>query len=50
MYQGVLRDDKKRMEKMKQREGELQESIRKRQLYESVQTVGKGDSQHERAS
>jgi protein PET117 len=39
MYKGVLRDDERRREKMKQREEELQESKRKRALYECVQTV-----------
>lgn len=40
MYKGVLRDDERRREKMRQREEELQESVRKRELYERVQTVG----------
>jgi protein PET117 len=39
MYQGVLRDDERRKEKMRQREEELRESQRKRVLYERVQTV-----------
>ena len=39
MYQGVLRDDARRLEKHKQREEALQESLRKRELYERVQTV-----------
>ena len=39
MYQGVLRDDARRLEKHKQREEALQESLRKRELYEKVQTV-----------
>lgn len=39
MYQGVLRDDARRLEKHKQREDALQESLRKRELYERVQTV-----------
>lgn len=39
MYQGVLRDDARRLDKHKQREEALQESLRKRELYERVQTV-----------
>lgn len=39
MYQGVLRDDERRREKMKQREADLQESLRKREEYERVQPV-----------
>jgi protein PET117 len=39
MYQGVVRDDARRSEKMKQREDELRESQRKRELYERVQSV-----------
>jgi protein PET117 len=39
MYQGVVRDDARRREKMQQREEELRESQRKRELYERVQTV-----------
>ena len=39
MYKGVLRDDERRKEKMRQREEELRESQRKRELYERVQTV-----------
>ncbi|KAF9785189.1 hypothetical protein BJ322DRAFT_1005953 [Thelephora terrestris] len=39
MYQGVVRDDARRLEKHKQREGALQESLRRRELYERVQTV-----------
>ncbi|KAI0369135.1 hypothetical protein BV20DRAFT_946685 [Pilatotrama ljubarskyi] len=41
MYQGVLRDDERRREKMRQREEELQRSMQKRELYERVQTVSK---------
>ena len=41
MYQGVLRDDARRLEKHKQREGALQESLRKREAYERVQTVSR---------
>ena len=41
MYQGVLRDDARRVEKHKQREDALEESLRKRELYERVQTVSK---------
>ena len=39
MYQGVLRDDERRKEKMRKREEELQDSLRKRELYERVQKV-----------
>ncbi|KIY49973.1 hypothetical protein FISHEDRAFT_40284 [Fistulina hepatica ATCC 64428] len=39
MYQGVLRDDVRRKEKMAQREADLMESRKKQALYESVQTV-----------
>jgi protein PET117 len=42
MYKGVLRDDARRLEKMRQREEELRESQRKRELYERVQTVPTG--------
>jgi protein PET117 len=41
MYKGVLRDDVRRGEKMKQREEELRESQRKREIYERVQSVRK---------
>lgn len=43
MYQGVIRDDARRLEKMKQREGELRESQRKRELYERVQSIRTAD-------
>ena len=39
MYQGVLKDDERRREKMRQREEELQRSLQRRELYERVQTV-----------
>jgi protein PET117 len=39
MYKGVLRDDERRREKMRQREEELQASKQKRELYERVQNV-----------
>lgn len=39
MFQGVLRDDERRREKMRRREEDLQESQRKRALYEAVQRV-----------
>ncbi|KAH9933379.1 uncharacterized protein B0H18DRAFT_870628 [Fomitopsis serialis] len=39
MFQGVLRDDERRREKMHQREQDLQESLRKREIYERVQSV-----------
>ncbi|TFK48544.1 hypothetical protein OE88DRAFT_1664426, partial [Heliocybe sulcata] len=43
MYKGVLRDDDRRREKMKQRQEELRESQRKRALYEQYQHVSKQD-------
>jgi protein PET117 len=39
MYQGVVRDDARRQDKMKKREEEFRESQRKRELYERVQKV-----------
>ncbi|PSR82609.1 hypothetical protein PHLCEN_2v6042 [Hermanssonia centrifuga] len=39
MYQGVLRDDERRREKMRKREEEYLESQRKRAVYERVQYV-----------
>ncbi|KAJ7654472.1 hypothetical protein DFH06DRAFT_1202544 [Mycena polygramma] len=41
MYKGVIRDDERRKQKMQQREEDLQESRRKRELYEKVQPVEK---------
>ena len=41
MYQGVLRDDERRREKMRRREEDLQASLEKRAIYESVQHVSK---------
>lgn len=41
MFQGVLRDDERRREKMRQREEELQQSLQKRKMYERVQSVSK---------
>ncbi|TFK39831.1 hypothetical protein BDQ12DRAFT_603017 [Crucibulum laeve] len=41
MYKGVLKDDERRREKMRQREADLRESQRKREIYERVQTVEK---------
>ncbi|KAG6918981.1 hypothetical protein DXG01_010220 [Tephrocybe rancida] len=41
MYKGVLRDDERRRKKLKQREEDLEESRRKRELYERVQSVEK---------
>ncbi|KAJ6518901.1 hypothetical protein C8R45DRAFT_806385 [Mycena sanguinolenta] len=42
MYKGVLRDDERRKQKMQQRKDDLEESKRKRELYEKVQQVEKG--------
>jgi len=39
MYRGVLLDDERRRAKLKQREDELRESQKKRQIYERVQTI-----------
>ncbi|KDN47808.1 hypothetical protein RSAG8_03228, partial [Rhizoctonia solani AG-8 WAC10335] len=39
MYMGVIRDEARQAAKKKQREEELQESLRKRKFYERVQTV-----------
>ena len=39
MYKGVLRDDVRRREKMKQREQDLIASQQKRELYERMQNV-----------
>jgi len=44
MYQGVLRDDERRREKMKQREEDLKASQKKREIYERVQAVEKAAS------
>ncbi|KAF4610682.1 hypothetical protein D9613_006996 [Agrocybe pediades] len=41
MYKGVLKDDERRREKMRQREEDLLNSQRKRELYERVQNVDK---------
>ena len=41
MYQGVLKDDVRRKEKMLQRQIEYEESQRKRELYEQYQRVEK---------
>ncbi|CAE6445736.1 hypothetical protein ACGC1H_003907 [Rhizoctonia solani] len=42
MYMGVIRDEARQAAKKKQREEELQESLRKREIYERVQTVESG--------
>lgn len=39
MYKGVLRDDERRLEKMRKRQEELEESNRKRAIYQRVQNV-----------
>jgi protein PET117 len=41
MYQGVLRDDERRAAKLRERQEQLEESQRKRAVYENVQKVGK---------
>lgn len=47
MYQGVVRDDERRREKMKQREEEFRISQRKRETYERVQTVVSSDASND---
>ncbi|THV02461.1 hypothetical protein K435DRAFT_653293 [Dendrothele bispora CBS 962.96] len=44
MYQGVIKDDERRRDKMRQRQDELEESRRKREIYERAQTVQKNDA------
>ncbi|KAB5592555.1 hypothetical protein CTheo_4022 [Ceratobasidium theobromae] len=44
MYQGVVRDEARQAAKKKQREQELLESMRKREIYERVQSVGPGSN------
>lgn len=39
MFKGVIRDDERRLEKMRQREADFLESQRKREIYERVQPV-----------
>ena len=41
MYKGVLRDDERRREKLRQREEDLRVSQHKREWYEQVQKVKK---------
>ncbi|KAJ7255501.1 hypothetical protein B0H12DRAFT_1016306 [Mycena haematopus] len=41
MYKGVLRDDERRRQKIQQRQADLEESKKKRELYEKVQHVEK---------
>ena len=53
MYKGVLRDDARRREKMIQRQQDLDESLRKREIYERAQPVrngGIGSSEQETSS
>ncbi|KAG9081016.1 hypothetical protein FRC07_014695, partial [Ceratobasidium sp. 392] len=45
MYQGVVRDEARQAAKKKQRQQELLESRRKRELYERVQTVNSTSSE-----
>ena len=44
MYQGVLSDDERRKEKMRQRQEDFERSREKRRIYEAVQKVEKADS------
>ncbi|KAI0794093.1 hypothetical protein C8Q74DRAFT_1246788 [Fomes fomentarius] len=39
MYEGVLRDEVRRRDKMKQREEDLQRSLERREQYERVQSI-----------
>ncbi|QRW16759.1 cytochrome C oxidase assembly protein [Rhizoctonia solani] len=41
---GVIRDEARQAAKKKQREQELLESMKKREIYERVQTVGPGSN------
>ncbi|KDR80699.1 hypothetical protein GALMADRAFT_61615 [Galerina marginata CBS 339.88] len=41
MYKGVLKDDERRRQKMRQREEDLRISQQKRELYERIQPVDK---------
>ncbi|VDB91967.1 unnamed protein product [Peniophora sp. CBMAI 1063] len=50
MYQGVLRDDERRRDKMKQREEDLRISQEKRRIYEAVQTVKPSTDSHSEPS
>ncbi|KAI9456926.1 hypothetical protein HD554DRAFT_2030319 [Boletus coccyginus] len=43
MFQGVLRDDERRREKMRQRQQDFEESQRRREIYERTQTVVSGE-------
>jgi protein PET117 len=45
MYQGVLRDDERKREKMRQRQAELEESRKKREIFERVQDVQKNEGE-----
>ncbi|PPQ69822.1 hypothetical protein CVT26_014200 [Gymnopilus dilepis] len=44
MYKGVLKDDERRREKMRQREEDLRVSQQKRELYERVQAVDRSSA------
>lgn len=50
MYQGVLRDDERRRAKYMKRKEELEASMRKRELYERVQTVSGANEEENRSS
>ncbi|KAG1746545.1 uncharacterized protein EDB91DRAFT_1219512 [Suillus paluster] len=43
MFQGVIRDDARRLEKMRQREEEFRASSRKREIFEQVQNIAPSD-------
>jgi protein PET117 len=47
MFQGVIRDDARRLEKMRQREEEFRESSRRREIYEQVQNVVSSDQSNQ---
>jgi protein PET117 len=48
MFKGVLRDDKRRREKMQQREADFRASQQKREVYERVQRVSPNDQAQDR--
>jgi len=50
MYQGVLRDDERRRAKYMKRKEELEASMRKRELYERLQTVSGANEEENRSS
>ncbi|KLO15133.1 hypothetical protein SCHPADRAFT_825289 [Schizopora paradoxa] len=49
MYQGVVRDDARRLEKQRERQDRLDESLRKREVYEKVQVVAEKENSEAQA-